>query len=176
MDVMDTFGAHSPDVLGQQHVVINMDFYAHWSSYVPYSGTEIKIYSNMAGSNLCSSRSTVPNPTSKPTPHSNIPFSGNKWLILSRKERTFWLTSCQAPQWKQLPVATLVCAIPKSTVNWILRVSLLISSCSFLLYLTKHLLYLTQAFFLTAVLKASCNNPCPSGFECPVLALPVASA
>lgn len=37
-------------------------------------------------------------------------------------------------------------------------------------------LALTQAVFLTAVLKTSCNNPCPSGFKRPVLALPVASA
>lgn len=29
MDVMDTCGAQSPEVLGQQHVVIDMDFYAH---------------------------------------------------------------------------------------------------------------------------------------------------
>lgn len=177
MDVTGAYGAQSPEVFGQQHVVINMDFFnAYWSSYVPYSRTEIKVSSNMAGSNLCSPRFTVPNPTSNPTPHPNIPFSGNKWLILSRKGRIFWPAPCQALQWKWLLVATLVCAIPRSAVNWTLTVSLLISSCPFLLQLAKHWLHLTQAFFLTAVLKTSCNNLCPSGFERPVLALPVASA
>lgn len=29
MDVMETYGAQSPEVLQQQHVVINMDFYAN---------------------------------------------------------------------------------------------------------------------------------------------------
>lgn len=84
---MNTYGPQSPNVLGQQHVVNNMDLHAHWSyPYPPYSRTENKVSSNIA-SNLCSSRSTVPNPTANPTPHSNLHLSSNKWLLLSRKER-----------------------------------------------------------------------------------------